>query len=213
MKNKINIEENLGLVHLCCQRFRGKTAEYDELFQCGCIGLIKAAKNFDFSRNIKFSTYAVPVILGEIRAFFRDNNLLKVSRNLKDLSIKIKKFSEKFSAENSREPSINEICAALSVDTEQVLEALEINKPLVSLDDDNQKNKEPAADFEDENISLRVALSGAMQNFKPDDKKLIYLRFFKLETQTSVAKKLGMTQVQVSRREKVLIKELRKKLV
>ena len=189
MKNKIDIEENLGLVHLCCQRFRGKTAEYDELFQCGCIGLIKAAKNFDFSRNIKFSTYAVPVILGEIRAFFRDNNLLKVSRNL------------------------NEICAALDADTEQVLEALEINKPLVSLDDDNQKNKEPAADFEDENISFRVALSGAMQNFKPDDKKLIYLRFFKLETQTSVAKKLGMTQVQVSRREKALIKELRKKLV
>ena len=89
MKNKIDIEENLGLVHLCCQRFRGKTAEYDELFQCGCIGLIKAAKNFDSSRNIKFSTYAVPVILGEIRAFFRDNNLLKVSRNLKDLSFKI----------------------------------------------------------------------------------------------------------------------------
>ena len=89
MKNKIDIEENLGLVHLCCQRFRGKTAEYDELFQCGCIGLIKAAKNFDSSRNIKFSTYAVPVILGEIRAFFRDNNLLKVSRILKDLSFKI----------------------------------------------------------------------------------------------------------------------------
>ncbi len=213
MKNKIDIEENLGLVHLCCQRFRGKTAEYDELFQCGCIGLIKAAKNFDSSRNIKFSTYAVPVILGEIRAFFRDNNLLKVSRNLKDLSFKIKKFSEKFAAENAREPSINEICAALGVDTEQVLEALEINKPLVSLDDDNQKNKEPAAEFEDENISFRVALSGAMQNFKPDDKKLIYLRFFKLETQASVAKKLGMTQVQVSRREKALIKELREKLV
>lgn len=213
MKNKIDIEENLGLVHLCCQRFRGKTAEYDELFQCGCIGLIKAAKNFDSSRNIKFSTYAVPVILGEIRAFFRDNNLLKVSRNLKDLSFKIKKFSEKFAAENAREPRINEICAALGVDTEQVLEALEINKPLVSLDDDNQKNKEPAAEFEDENISFRVALSGAMQNFKPDDKKLIYLRFFKLETQASVAKKLGMTQVQVSRREKALIKELREKLV
>ena len=93
------------------------------------------------------------------------------------------------------------------------MEALEINKPLVSLDDDNQKNKEPAAEFEDENISFRVALSSAMKNFKADDKKLIYLRFFKLETQASVAKKLGMTQVQVSRREKTLIKELRKKLV
>ena len=171
-------------------------------FSAGASGLLKQQKILTFQRNIKFSTYAVPVILGEIRAFFRDNNLLKVSRNLKDLSFKIKKFSEKFAAENSREPSINEICAALDADTEQVLEALEINKPLVSLDDDNQKNKEPAADFEDENISFRVALSGAMQNFKPDDKKLIYLRFFKLETQTSVAKKLGMTQVQVSKERK-----------
>ena len=125
MKNKIDIEENLGLVHLCCQRFRGKTAEYDELFQCGCIGLIKAAKNFDSSRNIKFSTYAVPMISGEIRRFLRDDGMIKVSRSLRELSYKSLQAREKMTRILGREPTLKELSEELQVDCEEIVQAME----------------------------------------------------------------------------------------
>ena len=215
MKNKdvnlkINIADHLGLVHLCCQRFKHRGAEYDDIFQTGCLGLAKAAKNFDFEKGVKFSTYAVPVILGEIKAFFRDNNSLKISRSLKELAIKIKAVQEKFLNTYSKEPTISELCTLLNVEKDQILEALEINKPFVSLDDTTKKDIPTF--FEDEKISLRVSLFSVISDFSSFDKSLIYLRFFKSITQSETAKKLGMTQVQVSRREKVLLKVLRKRL-
>lgn len=213
----INIEEHFGLVHLCCQRFRKRGAEYDDIFQCGCIGLIKAAKNFDLSKEVKFSTYAVPVILGEIKGFFRDNNPLKVSRSIKDLSNKVKIEEEKFINTYSREPTINELSKILNTDIEHILEALEIGKSVISLDDTNsdgeQYSKEIPVPFDEENISLKLSLKKILDTFECQDKNLIYLRFFKGITQSKIAEKLGMTQVQVSRREKVLLKLLREKLV
>lgn len=215
----INIEEHFGLVHLCCQRFRKRGVEYDDIFQCGCIGLIKAAKNFDVNKEVKFSTYAVPVILGEIKAFFRDNSPLKVSRSIKDLSNKIKIEEEKFLSTYSREPTINELSKILNTDIEHILEALEVCRPVISLDntdtndESNHGEKDIPVQFDEENISLRVSLNKILDTFECQDRNLIYLRFFKGITQSKIAEKLGMTQVQVSRREKVLLKLLREKLV
>lgn len=211
-ENKIDVSEHFGLVHLCCQRFRKRAVDYEELFQCGCLGLVKAAKNFDFERGIKFSSYAVPFILGEIRAFFRDNTPMKVGRSTKDLSLKIKRFQEEFLNFHSRAPSISEICQALNAEKEQVLEALEINRPLASLEDLSEQGQEAVNFFDDEKISFKLSFLNVLETFSQLDKSLIYLRFFKFETQSKIARKLGMTQVQVSRREKVILKILREKL-
>ncbi len=210
----IEVEKHLGLVHLCCQRFRKRGMEYDDIFQSGCMGLMKAAKNFSIDRGVKFSTYAIPVILGEIKAFFRDNSSLKVSRGLKELAIKIRSEQEKFSDCYNREPTVAELCELLKVDAEQVLNALDSSRPLVSLDDFDSKkqNGDIPVSFEEEKIFNKLELSNALSSFSSVDKSLIYLRFFKNYTQTQVAKKLSMTQVQVSRRERFLLKLLRTKL-
>lgn len=209
---KIDISEHLGLVHLCCQRFRKRGVEYDEIFQCGCLGLAKAAKNFDTKKGVKFSTYAIPVILGEIKTFFRDNTSIKFSRSLKELSAKIKKYQEDFIKDYFRKPTINEISSALNLQTDQILEALEISKPVVSLDDLEETRQELPNFSIEEDISMKLSVFNVFKTFAPLDKSIIYLRFFKCQTQCEIAKKLGMTQVQVSRREKALIRLLREKL-
>lgn len=209
-KLQINIEEHIGLVHLCCQRFKQRGAEYEDIFQSGCLGLAKAVKNFDFERGLKFSTYAVPVILGEIKLFFRNNSSLKVSRNLKDLSIKIRVMQEKFLKTHFKDPTISELSNMLNISKEQILEALDVNKPIVSLDDSEKKDF--PVSFEEERISFRLSLTKALKDFDAKDKSLIYFRFFKCITQAKTAEKLGMTQVQVSRREKVLLKVLRERM-
>ncbi len=216
--NKINIEDHLGLVHLCCQRFRKRGIDYEDIFQSGCIGLTKAAKNFDFSKGVVFSTYAVPVILGEIKSLFRENRALKISRKIKELEIKINYEREKFLKTHEREPSVKELSDILDVDSDQIIEALESSKTLISLDspvsenDDNKNSLEIPVEFDDESISTRVSLIEILKTFDKKDKNLIFLRFFKGNTQSNTAKQLGMTQVQVSRREKVLLKMIREKL-
>lgn len=216
--NKINIEDHLGLVHLCCQRFRKRGIDYEDIFQSGCIGLTKAAKNFDFSKGVVFSTYAVPVILGEIKSLFRENRALKISRKIKELEIKINYEREKFLKTHEREPSVKELSEILDVDSDQIIEALESSKTLISLDspisenDDNKNSLEIPVEFDDESISTRVSLIEILKTFDKKDKNLIFLRFFKGNTQSNTAKQLGMTQVQVSRREKVLLKMIREKL-
>ncbi len=215
---KIDIEKHLGLVHLCCQRFRKRGIEYDDMFQSGCIGLTKAAKNFDPTKGVKFSTYAVPAILGEIRLLFRENGCLKVSRKLKDLEIKINYERENFIKVYEREPTVNELSQKLNIASEQIVEAIEISKVPISLNSPNIISEERDADmdipvfFDDEKISIKISLIQIFKTLEDKDKKLIYLRFFKGETQTKIAKYLGMTQVQVSRKEKALLKFIRKKL-
>ena len=215
---KIDIEKHFGLVHLCCQRFRKRGIEYDDIFQSGCIGLTKAAKNFDYTKGVKFSTYAVPVILGEIKLLFRENGYLKVSRKLKDLGIRINYERENFVKMHEREPTINELSQKLNIDSEQIIEAIEISKIPISLSAPNVNSEEKDSPmdipvfFDDEKISIKISLIQIFKTLENKDKKLIYLRFFRGETQTKIAENLGMTQVQVSRREKALLKFIREKL-
>lgn len=217
-KTTISAEEHINLVHACCQRFRNRGLDYDDIFQSGCVGLVKATKKFDESKGLKFSTYAVPVILGEIKTLFQNNVSVKVSRRIKELAIKIKYEREKIISSMGREPTVNELSETLGVSSEQVLEALEVCKFPVSLDakfsdeSDSRPIVEISVDFEDEEINNKISIAHAVKDFAERDKKLIYLRFFRCKTQSETAKNLGMTQVQVSRREKILLKSLKEKL-
>ena len=127
-RGQVVISENIGLVHACAKKFKSRGIEYDDLFQAGCVGLIKAADAFDTSRGVKFSTYAVPVILGEIKRLFRDGGAIKVGRSLKDLSLKATRFVNEFSTKNAREPTINELADALNVEAAMAAQALEVSR-------------------------------------------------------------------------------------
>ena len=209
---KIHAEEHLKLVHSCCQRFRNRGIEYDDIFQAGCLGLVKASK------GLKFSTYAVPVILGEIKTLFQNNTSVKISRSLKELAVKIKYAREKVINSSGAEPTVSQLADMLAVGSEQILEALEICKLPVSLDSkfsddgDERVGIEISVDFEDDKINNHISVVQAMESLDVRDKKLIYLRFFQCKTQSEIAENLGMTQVQVSRREKALLKVLKQKL-
>lgn len=208
-------EENLGLVHLCANKFRGKGIEYDELYSAGCIGLLKAVKAFDTGRGVKFSTYAVPVILGEIKRLFRDGGAIKVSRSLKELSMRIQRLCESFRQREGREPSISEL-AELSGESEaDISEALCISQPLLSLTagDDDEGQIDIPSEAPDEAIVDLLALRQIMAALEPKDKALLELRYFRGLTQSKTAQALGMTQVQVSRREKKLLAQMREKLL
>lgn len=208
-------EENLGLVHLCANKFRGKGIEYDELYSAGCIGLLKAVKAFDTGRGVKFSTYAVPVILGEIKRLFRDGGAIKVSRSLKELSMRIQRLCESFRQREGREPSISEL-AELSGESEaDISEALCVSQPLLSLTagDDDEGQIDIPSEAPDEAIVDLLALRQIMAALEPKDKALLELRYFRGLTQSKTAQALGMTQVQVSRREKKLLAQMREKLL
>ncbi len=210
------VSENLGLVHSCAKRFRGRGIEYDDLFQAGCVGLIKAIDNFDESRGLKLSTYAVPVILGEIKGLFRDGGAVKISRSLKELSLKATRELARFSKENGREPQISELAELLGVEPEQATEALNASRLPVSLTTDEENGfgqLDIPVDSPDEKLTEVISLHDEIKCLEPKDRSLIVLRFFKNKTQSETAKELGMTQVQVSRREKKLLIYLREKLI
>lgn len=209
-------ENNLGLVHLCANRFRNKGIEYDDLYGAGCIGLLKASKSFDPERGVRFSTYAVPVILGEIKRLFRDGGTIKVSRTLKELSMHIARHRERFILSEGREPTIEELCLLSGQPVEMVIEALNVSLPPLSLtesgeDSDNGQFDIPT-EAPDTTITDRLSLRQVMSDLEPNDRRLIYLRYFENKTQVDTAKILGMTQVQVSRREKKLLSHMRQKL-
>lgn len=209
------VKKNLGLVHSCANRFRGRYIEYDDLFSAGCIGLLKAIDGFDESRGLMFSTYAVPAILGEIKRLFRDGGAVKVSRGLKELSIKVVRERESFMKVNFREPTINELAKRMDISPEDVVEALNVSAPPISLtvyDEDGNSQVDIPVDDLDEKISDSISLSEVIQTLDEQDRQLIILRYYKSKTQVQTAKLLGMTQVQVSRREKKLLLKLRGKL-
>jgi len=209
-------EDNLGLVHLCANRFRGKGIEYDDLYGAGCIGLIKASKAFDVSRGVKFSTYAVPVILGEIKRLFRDGGAVKVSRGTKELSLRLTKIRENFMLKNGREPAVSELCTLSGASEEDVAEALNVAMPPMSLtgsgDDDSGSQIDLPVDPPDEEITDRLSLEQALSSLDAQDRQLIFLRYFQGKTQTQTAKLMGMTQVQVSRREKKILSKMRESM-
>lgn len=210
------VQQNLGLVHSCARRFKGRGIEYDDLFQAGCLGLVKAVDNFDKERGFKFSTYAVPVIIGEMKRLFRDGGAVKVSRGLKELSLKATREVSKFSAENGREPTISELAQKLGVEPEQAAEALDASRMPISLtisDDDGESQNDIPIEAPDEKLTELLSLKSEINNLSERDKNIIILRFFKNNTQTQTAEKLGMTQVQISRREKKILLSLREKLI
>ena len=214
--NKPLPEENLGLVHLCANRFRGRGIEYDDLYSAGCIGLLKAAEAFDCERGVKFSTYAVPVILGEIKRLFRDGGTVKVSRSLKELSLKAVRVRDEMSKELGREPTLSELGKKLDTDECAIAEALSVSLPPVSLTDSSEEGGgqiDVAAPSPDIEIGDTVALRQVLEMMEPKDRELIFLRYYKNFTQSAAAQKLGMTQVQVSRREKKLLTFMREQLL
>lgn len=208
-------EENLGLVHLCANRFRGRGIEYDDLYSAGCIGLLKAVKAFDSGRGVKFSTYAVPVILGEIKRLFRDGGAVRVSRSLKELSMRLSRICEDFRQREMREPTVAELSQLSGESESAVAEALCVSQPTVSLTagDDDEGQTDIPTESPDESITDLLALRQIMARLPHEDRALLELRYFRGLTQTKTAQALGMTQVQVSRREKKLLTQMREELL
>lgn len=210
------IEENFGLVHACANKFRGRGVEYDDLFQAGCVGLVKAADNFDASRGFAFSTYAVPVILGEIRRIFRDGGAVKIGRSLKERSRNAMKQRDALSLELGREPTVSELAERLQIDVASAAELITVSMPTISLtaadDEKNGGQLDIPTQAPEEEISERLSLKSVLENLEQRDRRLIELRYFNGMTQVKTAQELNMSQVQVSRREKAILLELRKKL-
>lgn len=209
------ISGNIGLVHACANRFRGKGTEYDDLFQAGCVGLIKAADGFKPELGFAFSTYAVPVILGEIKRIFRDSGSVKIGRALKEKARYAMQEKERMVVQLDREPTISELAQRLNIDIAETAELLIAAMPTVSLtqqDEEESKQLEiPTPSVEDE-VSEKIALSQVIEDLPENDKRLIELRYFQGLTQTVTAQKLNMSQVQVSRKERTILKELRARL-
>ena len=207
------IENNYGLVHACANKFRGRGAEYEDLFQAGCIGLIKAADKFDPDRGFAFSTYAVPVILGEIKRIFRDGGAVKIGRSLKEKARHAMRIKEDLSLSLGREPTISELAEELGTDIAHAAELITISMPVISLTATDEKGTvqlDIPTDAPEEAISEKLALKAVVNSLEEKDRRLIELRYFKGLTQVKTAKELGMSQVQVSRREKAILIYMRK---
>lgn len=208
------IEDNIGLVHSIAKRFKGRGEEYDDLYQAGCVGLIKAVDNFDESKGFLFSTYAVPVIMGEIRRLFRDGGAVKVSRSLKEKSIKVQAIREKFIKKELREPTVSELSELCGIETEELSEVLNVINPVISLSCTTEDGDETIDIPVDDTDKLfdRLSVHQAIKDLSNDELLLIKYRFYEGKTQCESAKLLGISQVQVSRREKQLLAKLRTRL-
>ena len=216
------VENNLGLVGSIIKKFSGRGYDAEELFQIGSIGLIKAVQKFDLGFGVKFSTYAVPMIIGEIKRFLRDDGIIKVSRSIKELSGKIRYTKEVILKESGKEPTVSEMAERLKVSQEDIVIAMEslytpesLYSPVMDDDqsslmvidkiDDESSNKE-------NDIVDRLALRQVMENLNPEERQIITLRYFREMTQSQIAAILGISQVQVSRMEKKIIREMRKRI-
>ncbi len=195
-----------------------KCLEYEEMFAAGCIGLIKAYDAFDRNRGVQFSTYAVPVILGEIKKLFRDGGMLKVTRSVKELSLKVSYAREYLQKQTGQEPSVKEIADFLDVSCEDVAQAISASTPPMSLtaifeDDDGRCEFDIPVESSEENLANIMGLKYAISDLEAEEKQIIFLRFFQNKTQAATAKKLGKTQVQISRQERKIIQKMRKKFM
>lgn len=208
------ITENIGLVHSIANRFRNRGADYDDLFQAGCVGLIKAVDNFDESKGFAFSTYAVPVIMGEIKRIFRDGGAIKISRSLKEKSIKVQAMRDKFLSKNLREPTVSELAALSGYDVEELSEILNIINPVVSINMLTEEGSEEIDIPVDDSDKMfdRLSLEQVMTTLTETERLLIEYRFYQGKTQCETAKILNVSQVQVSRKEKAILLKMRNKL-
>lgn len=218
--NKL-IEANLPLVTSISKKFTNRGYEYEDIYQIGCMGLVKSIKNFDEKYNVKFSTYAVPMIIGEIKRFLRDDGMIKVSRNVKSLAKKLHFDKEALTKKLNREPTIEELAQFSGMDKEEILFALESSASMQYLyevihQDDGSPvlliDKLSENAIEDKNITEKLALKEALRNLDTKSRQIIVLRYFKDKTQIQVAKMLGISQVQVSRIEKKVLQKMRKQL-
>ena len=214
----ILIEENMGLVYSVANRYCGRGCEKEDLIQIGSIGLLKAVDKFDFSFGVQFSTYAVPMIMGEIKRFLRDDGALKVSRSLKEAALKGNRSREVLQKKLNREPTIIEISKDCDIEQEILTQAFEAVTPPHSIYESvRSDNREIAlldtikGDDEEEKITDRVMISNILNSLKPRERQILLLRYFKNKTQAEVAKVVGVSQVQISRIEKRVIEEIRKK--
>ena len=205
------VTENMGLIWSIVRRFSGRGYEPEDLFQIGSIGLIKAIDHFDLGKEVKLSTYAVPMITGEIRRFLRDDGMIKVSRPLKELSIKAKTAREKLQYTLGREPTIEEVAASI----EAGAEVESIYRPINREDEGNGCLMEqiPVEDLEGERLLDRMVLAELIRSLNETERRIIIGRYFENKTQTAIAKELAISQVQVSRLEKKILLQLRQKLV
>ena len=208
------IVDNTPLVKSVVRRYSGKNVEYDDLMQLGSMGLLKAIKNFDENFNVRFSTYAVPMIAGEIKRFIRDDGAVKVSRALKLLAFNIEKFKDDFSKSNNREPTIDEISKEFNVDKEEVVFALDSTRYPLSLNDTQGDDEgAPLIDKIGENTSNdlddKIILKGVIKNLPEREKKIIILRYYRDKTQSEVAGIMGVSQVQISRIENKILSKIK----
>lgn len=211
------IAANIPLVHSLANRFRGRGIEYEELFSAGSLGLVKACDNFDESRGLCFSTYAVPVILGEIKRLFRDGGAVKLSRSLKELSLRARKAREEF-LKSGKEPTISELAEHLGISTEEAAEAIQASAPPLSLtafdsEDNDNANIEIPVESAESSLIDRLALRQCLERLPKVDRTLIILRYFRNKTQAETGELMGLSQVQVSRRERKILESLRLQLV
>jgi RNA polymerase sporulation-specific sigma factor len=215
------VEENIGLVHSIVRRFVGRGYEAEDLFQIGSIGLIKAIQKFDTSFEVKFSTYAVPMIMGEIKRFIRDDGIIKVSRSIKELAVKALSLRDTMLKESNTEPTVKELSEILGESPEDVAMAIEaglkpesIYAPLGDGEDDGKTLADRLESHEncESNVINKVLVEQLLKEFDERDKKIIILRYFKQKTQGEIARILGISQVQVSRIEKRLLAEMRKSM-
>lgn len=213
-------EANQGLIHMVLERFRGAGHEYEDLFQVGSMGLIKAIERFDFSYGVRFSTYAVPMIIGEIKRFLRDDGLLKIQRGLKEVYKRVRWAEDKLRAEKGRDPTINEISELLGVEREEIVVAMEacqsptyIFEVLSRQDRDKLKLIDTLeGGFHKDDFLEQVALREALEKLDHREREVVWRRFYKDETQVAIANDLGISQVQVSRIEKAALEKLKQML-
>ena len=233
---EVLIEKNLGLVHHIVRRFAGRGCEMEDLFQIGTIGLIKAIDKFDLSQGVKFSTYAVPMITGEIKRFLRDDGLVKVSRTIKENALKVRMARQRLQAKLNREPALSEIGRESGLSREEIVLAMEAGAEVESLysavyqDDGSEmylvdrvvQNQGTASaaglgglcdgnDYEKERLLDHMLLSQLLDSLEASDRELIYMRYFQNKTQVEIAAILGVSQVQVSRMEKKILLRLRER--
>ena len=220
-RNRV-ITENVGLIWSIVRRFLGRGQEADDLFQIGCIGLMKAVDKFELSYDVKFSTYAVPMITGEIKRFLRDDGMIKVSRTLKETAGRVRKVQELLENEYGREPTLAELAASLQLAEEDIVMALDssaevesLNKTIYYSDGSDIALMDKIAEEVDRNEQLvnHIALKKILSELDEREQNLIRMRFFEDRTQTQVAEVLGVSQVQVSRMEKKLLLRLRSRLL
>ena len=218
-KNKL-IQGNFPLIKSVVKKFINRGVDYDDLYQIGCLGFLKAINNFNECYNVKFTTYAVPMIAGEIKRFLRDDGEIKVSRAIKQLSMKIRGFVDSYKKKNNDEPSIETIAKEFQVDCEDVVLAFESTRPLVSLYeklDDNSDNSANLIDKiivvdDNESIIDNILLKEAIESLDDREKKIILLRYFRGKTQSEIAEIMNVSQVQISRIEAKILTQLKSKI-